>query len=156
MKNLGARSIREDGGTASLEAALVLPFVLVLGVAMIEFGWLMAQVESVQTALRDAARHVSRSPLVLSNGNFSLPNAALTSANEVMNRSFSSNGIDTWTLDLALVPIANAQGQYLGGNQVYRIEARTAFTPASAGLLELTGISLPTLSLQYELRHAGG
>ena len=150
---------RGETGAASLEAALVLPFVLVLGLGTIEFGWLMAQVQSIQTAVRDAARYASRSTLVITSGGGADLSAAIRAdAEELIRRACRNNGINRAECDPKIDSEweDNSNGAYLAGNRVYRLVARVEFTPASAGLLSLTGITIPKISLQYEVRHAGG
>jgi Flp pilus assembly protein TadG len=150
--------IRGESAVAMMEAAIVLPFVLVLGMGTIEFGWLMSQIESVQTALRDSVRYATRSPLVIaSNGTASLPSDANTTANSIMNAAYQRNGITSWNINLALTAIPNTGGSlYRGGSNIYRVSGTTDFTPASAGLLEFINITLPRINLRYEVRHVGG
>lgn len=146
-----------DGAVATIEAAIVLPFVLVLGMGTIEFGWLMSQIQSVQTTLRDSVRFATRSQLVIAiNGTASLPSSVTTTANGMMSAAYSRNGITSWNLSLVLTPIANSTGAYRGGTNVYRISGSTDFTPASAGLLAIVNITLPRINLHYEARHVGG
>lgn len=150
--------IAGESAVATMEAAIVLPFVLVLGMGTIEFGWVMSQIQSVQTALRDSVRYATRSSLVIAtNGTASLPTNATTTANAIMTNAYQRNGITSWTLNLVLSPIANTGGSlYRGGSNVYRISGTTDFTPASAGLLALVNITLPRITLHYEARHVGG
>lgn len=147
-----------ERAVATIEAAVVMPFVLVLGLGTIEFGWLMTQIESVQTGLRDAVRYVSRSPLAI-DGNYvgSLPSATTATAAGMMADTYERNGITSGQINISLVSELNTGGLlYRGGNSVYTIVGTADFTPASAGLLALINLTLPRITLRYEVRHAGG
>lgn len=151
------RLTADDQGVAIVEAAVVTPFVLVLGMGIIEFGWLMSQIDSMQTALRDSVRYATRSSLsIASNGTASLLPATATAADSIMSRAYEKNHITSHNFTLVLTPISNSGALYRGGSNVYRISGSTDFTPASAGLLTLINITLPRISLRYEARHVGG
>lgn len=147
-----------DRAVATVEAAIVMPFVLVLGLGTIEFGWLMSQIESVQTGLRDAVRYVSRSQISVDiNYAGSLPAAVSTAASSMMSETYERNGITSGQSSFALVTEANTGGVlYRGGTNVYSILGTADFMPASAGLLALVNITLPRITLRYEVRHVGG
>lgn len=147
---------RHERGVAMIEAAVVLPFVMVLGLGTIEFGWIMAQIQDVQTSLRDSVRQVTRRQiLTATDGTVSLSSSATTYALGLLDAAFTRNGIETYTRSISLAAIANATGAYLGGNNVYRIQGTVTFKPASVGLLTMVGISPPSITLHYEARHVG-
>ena len=150
--------LRCDRAVATVEAAIVMPFVLVLGLGTVEFGWLMSQIESVQTGLRDAVRYVSRSQISVDiNYVGSLPSAVAITASDMMSDTYGRNGIASGQSSFVLVTVANTGGVlYRGGTNVYSILGTADFTPASAGLLALANITLPRITLRYEVRHAGG
>jgi Flp pilus assembly protein TadG len=148
---------RHERGVAIIEAAVVLPFVLVLGLGTIEFGWILAQMQDVQTSLRDSVRYVTRRQiLTATDGTVSLSSSATTYAYGLLDAAFTRNGIKTYTRSISLAAIANATGTYLGGSNVYRIQGTVTFKPASAGLLTIVRLSPPIITLRYEARHVGG
>lgn len=149
---------RSETAVATIEAAVVMPFVLVLGMGTIEFGWLMAQIESVQTGLRDAVRYVSRSQISVNTSYAgSLPAAVSASASVMMSGTYERNGITSGQSSFILVTKTNTDGiLYRGGNNVYSVRGTADFTPASAGLLAIANITLPRITLRYEVRHVGG
>ena len=135
---------RHERGVAIIEAAVVLPFVLVLGLGTIEFGWILAQMQDVQTSLRDSVRYVTRRQiLTATDGTVSLSSSATTYAYGLLDAAFTRNGIKTYTRSISLAAIANATGTYLGGSNVYRIQGTVTFKPASAGLLTIVQLSPP-------------
>jgi Flp pilus assembly protein TadG len=52
----------DERGVAAVEAALALPFLVLLGLGLAEFGTVFYQTQLVQTGLRDAGRYLSRVP----------------------------------------------------------------------------------------------
>ena len=147
-----------ESAVATIEAAVVLPFVLLLGVGTIEFGWVLSQVQAVQVGLRDSVRYVSRCQLVMSNtGAASLSGSAVSSAYGMMDQIFQSNGITSKQRSISLISADNTNGSlYLGGAKIYSINGTASFTPASAGLLAIFNVTLPVIHLHYETRHVGG
>ena len=145
-----------ERGVAVMEAAIVLPFVLVLGLGTIEFGWLMSQIEDVQLSLRDAVRYASRSQLETVNGSEDLPAATKTAAQNMIASAYGRNGITSTAPLPVLSAITNTYGLNPGRPTVYKVTATATFEPASAGLLSLINLTLPPITLQYEARHVGG
>lgn len=147
-----------ESAVATIEAAVVLPFVLLLGVGTIEFGWVLSQIEGVQVCLRDSVRYVSRTQLVISSsGAVSLSTSAVNSAYGMLDQIFQSNGITSKQRSITLSSVANTNGNlYLGGSKIYSISGTASFTPASAGLLAIFNVTLPVIHLHYETRHVGG
>jgi Flp pilus assembly protein TadG len=139
-----------------MEAAIVLPFVLVLGLGTIEFGWLMSQIEDVQLSLRDAVRYASRSQLVTVSGVDDLPAATKTAARDMIGRAYLRNGITSTPPLPVLSSIPNTSGLNPGRSTVHLVTATARFDPASAGLLSLINLTLPPITLHYEARHVGG
>lgn len=139
-----------------MEAAIVLPFVLVLGLGTIEFGWLLSQIEDVQLSLRDAVRYASRSQLVVINGSEDLPAATKTAARDIIASAYLRNGITSTAPLPVLSAVTNTYGLNPGLPTVYKVSATARFDPASAGLLSLINLTLPPITLQYEVRHVGG
>lgn len=150
------RLAASDRGVAAVEAAIVLPFVLVLGLGTIEFGWLMSQIEDVQLSLRDAVRYASRSQLETVNGSEDLPAATKTTASAMIASAYLRNGITSTAPLPVLSAITNDYGLNPGRPTVYKVTATASFEPASAGLLSLINLTLPPITLHYEARHVGG
>lgn len=62
LKDLAERAVRDARGAALVEAALVIPILLVLGLGAIELGHLIYQVHLVKCSLRDGARYLAYVP----------------------------------------------------------------------------------------------
>ena len=145
-----------ERGVAVMEAAIVLPFVLVLGLGTIEFGWLMSQIEDVQLSLRDAVRYASRSQLEMVNGSEDLPATTKTAARDLIAAAYVRNGITSTAPLPVLSTVPNTYGLNPGKTTVYLVKATAQFEPASAGLLSLINLTLPPITLHYEARYVGG
>jgi hypothetical protein len=152
------RIAAHESGIISLEAAVTLPFVLLIGAGTVEFGWAMTQIHTVQSALRDATRFVSRIPVAASPGapicNAQIPGWSSFKLSE-SDQTFESNMLSSVTLNICINAIQNADVTLNRGLQPYRVEGSARFTPESVGIMALFRISLPEISLSYELRHAG-
>ena len=144
-------------GSISIEAALVLPFIFMLSIGTIEFGWILAQLESAQSATRVAARIASRSQVIAEGGGlYGLPSDTSIIIDNNIAPIFQSAKITNWSTAIDVTPISNVNGALNGGATIFSITATTSFEPVSIGLLLVIGISLPTIPVQYEVRHAGG
>lgn len=157
MRRLLKRIARQESGIISLEAAVTLPFVLLIGAGSVEFGWALTQIHTVQSALRDAARHVSRTPVSTAAAricNSQIP--GWTSFHEkTSDPTFDANKMSGVVLDLCIVRVSDADVTLNRGLPAYRVEGNARFTPEGVGLMALFNIGLPEISLSYELRHAG-
>ena len=62
MSVRGLRSLwRNDEGSALIEGAIIVPFLLVLVLGVFEFSWLFYQQHLISTGINDGARYVARS-----------------------------------------------------------------------------------------------
>src|SRR5262245_33025582 len=52
---------RNDEGSALIEGATIVPFLLVLVLGVFEFSWLIDQQHLISTGIHDAARYIARS-----------------------------------------------------------------------------------------------
>src|SRR5947208_6191505 len=58
----GLRSLCcNDEGSALIEGAIIVPFLLVLVLGVFEFSWLIDQQHLISTGIHDAARYIARS-----------------------------------------------------------------------------------------------
>src|SRR5438093_3396810 len=62
---MSARGLRSlccnDEGSALIEGAIIVPFLLVLVLGVLEFSWLIDQQHLISTGIHDAARYLARS-----------------------------------------------------------------------------------------------
>src|SRR5215510_13070188 len=62
MSRRGLRSLCcNDEGSALIEGAIIVPFLLVLVLGVFEFSWLIDQQHLISTGIHDAARYIARS-----------------------------------------------------------------------------------------------
>ena len=52
---------RNDEGSALIEGAIIVPFLLVLVLGVFEFSWLIYQQHLISTGINDGARYIARS-----------------------------------------------------------------------------------------------
>lgn len=147
---------RDKSGSPIMEAAVVFPFVLVLGLGAIEFGYALYQYQVVTSSLRTGARYLARvpfsqwdSPVPGDAGGFTYQQyaAALT----VIDPVSSSPRVNGWSLADISITSSNidnctaVQGNCLqglnGGGVIYSVQFSTSFTPEGLGFASLIGLS---------------
>lgn len=154
------RFSRDVRGTAALEAGLALPFIVLLGVGMFEFGGVFYNYELIQTGVRDAGRYLAR--------------VADPAASETVARNLAVRGsIDStaplrvkwWQpADLQIsyaktipnpVDLTTGQRLYRGPDPIVIIRVSTSLQPAGLGLLTRFGIGPIRISAAHEERYVG-
>lgn len=151
---------RHESGIISLEAAVTLPFVLLIGAGSVEFGWTMTQIHAVQNVLRDATRYVSRTQ-VSTTSNTPICNSQIPGLDDfledISKPTFNSNRMSVVDLRLCINPVEEEADPTLNrGMPAYRVNGSARFTPEGVGLMALFNVGLPEITLRYELRYAGG
>jgi hypothetical protein len=165
--------IRDKRGTSVVEAAVVFPFLLIIGMGIIEFGFVIAQVQSIQVGLKDAARFLAQidpdqSGQVIPGGNQSYEEFArnqVAASGGSLLRNMSSWGTD----DVRVVrrSIANCAAP-IGGcepdkpallngfSTIHIVRMETEFSPPGIGLLKIFGLTSLRVPLSHEERVVNG
>ncbi|HVL71746.1 MAG TPA: TadE/TadG family type IV pilus assembly protein [Beijerinckiaceae bacterium] len=150
---------RDERGVAAVEAALTLPFLLLLGIALAEFGTAFYQTQLVQTGLRDAGRYLSRVPDLA---------AAEDAARRVAVSGTPVPGetprVAWWKpeqVQIAYRTTANprdagtGQRPYRAGDEVTVVRVSTAVPYVGLGLLTNFGVSGFQIAAAHEERYVG-
>ena len=123
------RTQSRRGGIATLEAALVLPLILLLMMGLIEYGWMFLQLQQVTNAARQGARR----GVVIDTTNAEVEQAI----DFLMARA----GLGDSGYDVTFLP-ANVQG----------LSGREPFTITVEVLYENIGLGLPLVPTPAHLR----
>ena len=133
----------DRAGTALVEFTIVVPFLLVLGLGMIEFGNVLYRHQLILTGVRDAARYLSR---------VDDPNALATDARQLAvygEIGGSTNRVSWWNVgdvSVAVTAIDNSVNPdtgaraYRGGDQILIVRVSTTATYPGVGLLGFLGL----------------
>ena len=139
-------------GSATVEAAIVVPVLLSLGLGAAEAGNLVNEVHEMKTGLAAGARMLARSPA---------PEALETqAANLAVTSTVDGSGrarVAGWKVeqvDVSYRFVDNAAGQYTGGAQIRIVRLDTSRPYKGLRLLTLGGGV--NLSASHEERWTGG
>ncbi|EJL25248.1 Flp pilus assembly protein TadG [Caulobacter sp. AP07] len=151
------RFLAGRGGSAAVEFALVLPFLMLLMFAFIGVGRLFWNYHIAVSAVRDAARYAAPLPMTC---------AGLSASDQLHVQHLARTGditatggplIANWTSDASVVVtvscVSNAGGTYLGRYEdmanvpVVKVTASPPYIDAFGGL---TGVSLTTFSVSAQ------
>jgi len=173
MSSLLKKLIREDSGTATIEAAVVFPMLMTLGFGAIEFSNAFYDHQEISTGIRDAARYMARvtdpsnNPC---NNSTAVGYAKNLAVNAVISggsaripgftKSESSwtTGNVTITCTAVANPVNAATGErsYRGQSTLYIVTVTTAVTYPQFGFMTYLGLSAPTINLSHSERWIGG
>ena len=151
--------IGDRRAAAAIEAAAALPFLVVLGAGLFEFGSAFYKYELMQTGVRDAARYLAR-VAVPAAAEPSAKNLAVTGS---IDASKSPRVKDWQTSHVAVTygAIANPPDattglrQHRGGPTLTTIRVASAMPYAGLGLLSAFNLGTVTIRASHEERYVG-
>jgi hypothetical protein len=143
----------DERGSSLVETAVVVPFLLVLGLGVSEFGNVLYNHHLVDTGVRDAARYLAR---------FRQPETRETEAKQLAVTGSTTGGtkrVAWWDSDdvsISYKAIANPTGAYRGPDPIRVVQVETNVTYGGVGFLGFLGLgdSL-TFSIAHEERVIG-
>ena len=151
--------LSHESGAAAIEAAIIMPFLILLGAGVFEYGNVMYNQDLIQNGVRDAARYLTRVRDLTDDEKTMAKQIALSSVGNA-----SSAAASWWQADqikITVTPIPNgthpATGQrlYRSGDNVRVIRVETATSYPGMGMLRVLGRSSLTLSAAHEERYVG-
>jgi Flp pilus assembly protein TadG len=141
-------------GSAALETAFALPFVLTLGFAAADAGWLLAETHRMKSGLAAGAHLLSRSRDTAA--------AETPARNLAVTGNLDGTGVPRvkgWTtaaVNVSYRMVANSGGAYSGGPQVRVVRLESAVVYSGFGLLKMAGVEAVTIRGSHEERWTGG
>ena len=160
MKRPPSCLIKEQRGTATLELAIILPFLFSLAFGIFEFGNIIYKRHLISVGVRDAARYIA-----------SVPFDGTTQATvEAAAKNIATNGITSggtarvvgWipaNVSVSYTDITNDDGSgnkiYRGGASIKVVTVSTTFAYQNIGFLGYLGLGAITLSPSHEERYYG-
>jgi Flp pilus assembly protein TadG len=146
---------RTDSGAALVEAAIVLPIVLVLVGGVYEFGFFIYQDQLATSGVRDAARYLA------------LTSDPTDVTNQTDARNLAVTGsigggpprVAGWSpsdISIAVDAVDNSADTYSGGATIQLVTVSTSFLDSTLGFLGLLGLKAPTITASHEERVVGG
>jgi len=149
-----AQAWRDRSGTSLVETAIVLPFVLVLGFGVIEYGNALYLNHQIETGVRDAARYLARhkDPLSYADEAKQLALTGSTTGDEDKRvPEWKDSDITITLLDFAN-PVDETTGEraYRGGDPIRTVRVSTDFSYEGLGGLNMLG---STSALNFSVSH---
>lgn len=150
--------VGDQRGTSLVETAIVMPFLLVLGLGVFEFGNILYNHHLVNTGVRDAARYLAR---------FRLPETRETEAKQLAVTGSTAGGIkrvawwdtDDVTVDykeIANPPDVTGERPYRGTDPIRVVQVMTNVTYEGIGFLGFLGLGESlTFGIAHEERVVG-
>jgi len=156
---------RDHQGSALVEGAVLLPVLMVLMFGVYEFSWLFYQQHVMSDGLRDAARHLARSPnpCNAASPTWAADAAAaqmLAATGTVANGPARIKGWSPRMVEIACTPVENPIGPdglraYRGSAFIYVVTVSSRFADPSLGFFHLFGLEPPVISGSHSERATG-
>ena len=146
-------------GSSMVEMTLVTPFLLVLGLGIVEFSNAFYHHHLITTGLRDAARYLARVDDVTSAAG-DAKDIAVTgeiggAAKRVSWWTTSDVSVNTISVSNPVDPTTGAR-QYRGGDPIQVVRVSTNVSHPGLGFLSLIGITTPlAINISHEERVIG-
>jgi Flp pilus assembly protein TadG len=153
--------IGEETGVAAVEAALVVPVLVLFGFGVLEFSNGFFDHQQVTTGVRDAARYLARvsDPTDATSQGYA-KNLAVSGAIAGGKARVAGWTVANVTIAIANVanPINPATGEltYRGANPLKIVTVSTSFPYRQMGFLTAFGLATPPLTVAHSERWIGG
>jgi hypothetical protein len=165
MTMLWTAKLRSDeGGSALVEGAVLLPLLIVLFLGVFEFSWFFYQQHVVSTGLRDGARYLARvagacEPIAAwSNAEADARNLATTGSiygGPPRVRGWTQQMVSTFCTSVANPVAADGLPAYRGGRAIFVVTLSTRFSDPSLGFFSLLRLDPPAISVTHSERVIG-
>jgi Flp pilus assembly protein TadG len=150
---------RSDEGSALIEGAIIVPFLLVLVLGVFEFSWLIDQQHLISTGIHDAARYIARSAnprdIIIQNDA-----KRLATTGAIDGDTARVKGWTTRDVHIAYAPVNNSVAvngltPFRGDSTIQIVTVSTTFTVPSLGFFGFLGLKPPTLTVSHQERVIG-
>jgi Flp pilus assembly protein TadG len=160
MSVRGLRSLwRNDKGSALIEGAIIVPFLLVLVLGVFEFSWLFYQQHLISTGINDGARYVARSAKP---HDLTIQNDAkkLATTGAIDGDTSRVRGWTTRDVHISYASVNNSVGgngltAFRGDAAIQIVTVSTTFAVPSLGFFGSLGLKPPALTVSHQERVIG-
>jgi Flp pilus assembly protein TadG len=150
---------RNSEGSALIEGAIIVPFLLVLVLGVFEFSWLIYQQHLISTGIHDGARYIARSA---NPNDRTIQNNAkkLATTGAIDGDTARVRGWTTRDVNITYAPVNNSVGvdglpAFRGGAVIQNVTVSTTFTVPSLGFFGFLGLKPPALTVSHQERVIG-
>ena len=160
MSVRGLRSLwRNDKGSALIEGAIIVPFLLVLVLGVFEFSWLIYQQHLISTGINDGARYIARSAKP---HDLTIQNDAkkLATTGAIDGDTARVKGWTTRDVHISYASVNNSVGSngltpFRGDAAIQIVTVSTTFAVPSLGFFGSLGLKPPALTVSHQERVIG-
>jgi Flp pilus assembly protein TadG len=170
MVSLLKRLIREDRGTAVLEAAVVFPLLMTLGFGAFEFSNAFFEHQEITTGVRDAARYLAREATTAANPTCgtAIPASQGLAQNLAVYGNIAGSTparVPTWTTGEVAITVTTqanpidpntSEPTYRGPDPLCIITVKATVPYPQLGFMGAIGLTAPTFTVAHFERWIGG
>src|SRR3981081_2126222 len=150
---------RNGEGSALIEGAIVVPFLLILVLGVFEFSWLIDKQHLISTGIHDAARYIAQSA---NPNDLTIQKRAknLATTGAIDGDTARVRGWTTRDVNITYASVNNPVGvdglpPFRGGAVIQRVTVSTIFTVPSLGFCGFLGPKPPALTIAHQERVIG-
>ena len=160
MSVRGLRSLwRNDKGSALIEGAIIVPFLLVLVLGVFEFSWLFYQQHLISTGIHDGARYVARSAkphdLTIQNDAKKLATTGAIDGDTARVRGWTTRDVHISYASVNNSVGSNGLTPFRGDAAIQSVTVSTTFAVPSLGFFGSLGLKPPALTVSHQERVIG-
>ena len=160
MSVRGLRSLwRNDEGSALIEGAIIVPFLLVLVLGVLEFSWLIYHQHLISTGIHDGARYIARSA---NPRDVTIQGDAkkLATTGAIDGDTARVRGWTTRDVHISYASVNNSVGSngltpFRGDAAIQIVTVSTTFAVPSLGFFGSLGLKPPALTVSHQERVIG-
>jgi len=150
---------RNSEGSALIEGAIIVPFLLVLVLGVFEFSWLIDQQHLISTGIHDAARYIARSAnpndLTIQRAAKNLATTGAINRNTARVRGWTARDVNITYASVKNEVDTDGLTLFRGGAVIQRVTVSTTFTVPSLGFFGFLGVKPPVLTVSHQERVIG-
>src|SRR6266849_5108203 len=150
---------RNGEGSALIEGAIVVPFLLVLVLGVFEFSWLIYQQHLISTGIHDGARYIARSAnprdVTIQGDAKKLATTGAIDGDTARVRGWTTRDVNISYSSVANPVDVNGSTAFRGGAVIRSVTVSTTFTVPSLGFFGFLGLKPPALTVSHQERVIG-
>jgi Flp pilus assembly protein TadG len=150
---------RNDKGSALVEGAIIVPFLLVLVLGVFEFSWLFYQQHLISTGINDGARYVARSAkphdLTIQNDAKKLATTGAIDGDTARVRGWTTRDVHISYASVNNSVGSNGLTPFRGDAAIQIVTVSTTLTVPSLGFFGSLGLKPPALTVSHQERVIG-
>ena len=150
---------RNGEGSALIEGAIVVPFLLVLVLGVFEFSWLIYQQHLISTGIHDAARYIAQSAnpsdLTIQRRAKNLATTGAIDGDTARVRGWTARDVSISYSSVENPVDVNGSTTFRGGAVIRSVTVSTTFSVPSLGFFGFLGLKPPALTVSHQERVIG-